>query len=51
VTCCGGNVAGMRLSEDGVNNTETRRRKNLNVNEKTRCSARQLVDKMMVFET
>ena len=34
VTCCGGAVAGMRLAEDGVNNAETRRRKNLNVNEK-----------------
>jgi hypothetical protein len=50
VTCCGGTVAGTRLLEDGVNNTETCRRKNLSV-KKTRCIARHLVDKMMVYET
>jgi len=49
--CCGGSVAGTMLPEDGVNNTERRRRKNLNVNKKTGCSARQLVDKMVVCVT
>ena len=34
MTCCGGSVAGMMLPEDGVNDTEMRRRKDLNVNEK-----------------
>jgi len=51
VTCCGESVAGTRLPEDGVTNTETRWRRNLNVNGRTRFSARQLVDKMMVCET